>query len=60
MRCFMATIRRLRVKWQAQVRRKGLPPKAKSFVSKVDAEKWARGLEAELDRAGVLPVARLS
>lgn len=40
----MATIRRLRGKWQAQVRRKGLPRKAKSLVSKVDAEKWARGL----------------
>jgi len=56
----MASIRRLRGKWQAQVRRKGLPPKAKSFVSKVDAEKWARGLEADLDRAGVLPDTRLA
>jgi integrase len=56
----MATIRRLRGKWQAQVRRKGLPPKAKSFTSKADAEKWARGLEAELDRSGVLPDTRLA
>jgi hypothetical protein len=56
----MATIRRLRGKWQAQARRKGLPPKAKSFVSKVDAEKWAYSLEAELDRAGVLPDTRLA
>ncbi|MDN2580881.1 hypothetical protein [Aquibium sp. ELW1220] len=56
----MATIRRLRGKWQAQVRRKGLPPKAKSFVSKVDAEKWARNLEAELDRCGNLPDTRLA
>jgi integrase len=56
----MATIRRLRGKWQAQVRRRGVAPKAKSFDSKVDAEKWARGLEAELDRAGVLPDTRLA
>jgi integrase len=56
----MATIRRLRGKWQAQVRRKGLPPKAKSFTSKADAEKWARGLEAELDRSGVLPDTRVA
>lgn len=56
----MATIRRLRGKWQTQVRRKGLPPKAKSFASKVDAEKWAHSLEAEIDRAGVLPDTRLA
>lgn len=56
----MATIRRLRGKWQAQVRRKGIPPKAKSFASKADAEKWARSLEAELDRCGTLPDTRLT
>src|SRR5690606_27993080 len=59
-RCFMATIRRLRGRWQAQVRRKGLPPRAKSFDSKIDAEKWARNLEAELDRCGSLPDTRLA
>lgn len=48
----MATIRRLRGRWQAQVRRKGLAPRAKSFDAKADAEKWARNLEAELDRCG--------
>ncbi|HEY4344308.1 MAG TPA: site-specific integrase, partial [Parvibaculum sp.] len=46
----MATIRKLRGRWQAQVRRKGLQPRAKSFDSKSDAEQWARGLEAEVDR----------
>jgi len=56
----MATIRRLRGRWQAQVRRKGLPPRAKSFDSKIDAEKWARNLEAELDRCGSLPDTRLA
>ncbi|RWE68083.1 site-specific integrase [Mesorhizobium sp.] len=56
----MATIRRLRGRWQAQVRRKGLPPRAKSFDQKSDAEKWARHLEAELDRCGNLPDTRLA
>lgn len=56
----MATIRRLRGRWQAQVRRKGLAPRAKSFDTKIDAEKWARNLEAELDRSGSLPDTRLA
>lgn len=56
----MATIRRLRGRWQAQVRRKGIPPRAKSFDVKADAEKWARSLEAELDRCGNLPDTRLA
>ena len=50
----MATIRKLRGRWQAMVRRKGLQPRAKSFDSKADAEKWARTLESDLDRIGVL------
>jgi integrase len=56
----MATIRRLRGRWQAQVRRKGIPPRAKSFDAKSDAEKWARNLETELDRCGNLPDTRLA
>jgi len=56
----MATIRRLRGRWQAQVRRKGIPPRAESFDAKADAEKWARNLEAELDRCGNLPDTRLA
>jgi hypothetical protein len=42
----MATIRKLRGRWQAQVRRRGMKPRAKSFDSKSDAEKWARNLES--------------
>jgi integrase len=56
----MATIRKLRGKWQAQVRRKGMAPRAKSFAFKQDAERWARDLEAQLDRAGALPDTRLA
>ncbi len=56
----MATIRKLRGRWQGQVRRKGMKPRAKSFDSKSEAEKWARNLEAELDRCGSMPDARLA
>ena len=51
----MATIRKLRGRWQAAVRRKGMQPRSKSFDAKSDAERWARSLEAELDRNGALP-----
>lgn len=51
----MATIRKLRGRWQAQVRRRGMKPRAKSFDSKTDAEKWARDLETQVDRFGTAP-----
>jgi integrase len=54
----MATIRKLRGRWQASVRRKGMAPRAKSFDSRADAERWARSLEAEVDRCGALPDTR--
>mgnify|MGYP000600760292 FL=1 len=51
----MATIRKLRGRWQAQVRRRGMKQRAKSFESKADAEKWARELESQVDRFGAAP-----
>ncbi|GEP07526.1 integrase [Methylobacterium oxalidis] len=54
----MATIRKLRGRWQAAVRRKGAQPRSKSFDTRADAERWARSLEAELDRNGALPDTR--
>jgi integrase len=36
--------------WQAIVRRKGYPSQTKTFRTKKDAEAWARGVEAEMDR----------
>jgi integrase len=54
----MATIRKLRGRWQAMVRRKGMAPRCKSFDSKTDAERWARSLESEIDRCGALPDTR--
>jgi integrase len=56
----MATIRKLRGRWQAQVRRRGMAPRAKSFDAKADAERWARALEAQVDRCGALPDTRLA
>lgn len=56
----MATIRKLRGRWQAQVRRRGMAPRAKSFDQKTDAEKWARSLESELDRCGSMPDTRVA
>jgi integrase len=51
----MATIRKLRGRWQAQVRRRGTKPRAKSFDTRTEAEAWARALEAEVDKHGLAP-----
>jgi len=56
----MAKIRKLRGRWQAMIRRKGMAPRAKSFDNKSDAERWARYLESELDRCGSLPNSRVA
>ena len=42
------------------VRRKGMAPRAKSFDNKSDAERWARSLEAEVDRCGTVPDSRVA
>ncbi len=47
----MATLRKRNGKWQVQVRRTGHAPRAQSFMSKADAQQWARQVEAELDRS---------
>src|SRR5215203_1512937 len=56
----MATIRKLRGRWQAQVRRKGMAPRAKSFETRSDADRWARHLEVQIDKAGALPDTRVA
>jgi pimeloyl-ACP methyl ester carboxylesterase len=50
----------LRGRWQAQVRRGGVPQRAKSFDKRSDAERWARELEAEADRSGWVVDMRLA
>ena len=36
--------------WQAQVRRRGIKPVTKTFKTKLEASRWARLLESEIDR----------
>ncbi|MDN3721505.1 tyrosine-type recombinase/integrase [Roseibium salinum] len=49
----MASLRKRNGKWQAQVRRAGLKPRAQSFISKADAQRWIRQTEQELDRTAL-------
>lgn len=50
----MASILQVKGRWRAQVRRKGWPVYTKTFTTRAAAEKWARTIEADIDR-GVLP-----
>lgn len=46
----MASIRkRGNLQWEARVRREGHPIQCKTFDTKLDAEKWARMIEKEMD-----------
>ncbi|MCV3766180.1 tyrosine-type recombinase/integrase [Rhizobium sp. TRM95796] len=55
----MASIRKLRGRWQAQVRRRGTKPRCKSFDTRQEAERWARELEAQVDKFGAAPDTRI-
>ena len=46
----MASLRQHGKGWQARIRRQGYPDITKSFQTRQDAERWARALEAELDK----------
>ena len=46
----MASFRYRSNQWQARVRRKGYPDETKSFAIRQDAEKWARSIEADIDK----------
>ncbi len=46
----MASIRARSNKWQARIIRKGHPTIARTFLTRQDAEKWARSIEIEIDR----------
>ena len=52
----MGSIRKRNGKFQAQVRREGVPDLSKTFTSRKDATVWVRGLEARID-AGETTVA---
>lgn len=53
----MATIRKRSDRWNVQIRRKGSPALSRSFLTKADAQAWARQIESEADRRG-LPASR--
>jgi integrase len=46
----MASYRQRNGKWQARILRDGYPAQTKTFSTKVDAEKWARAVEADIDK----------
>jgi integrase len=46
----MASLRFRQGVWQARISRRGFAPQVRSFASKLDAERWARSLEAAMDR----------
>jgi len=46
----MATFRFRANRWQARVRRKGTPEQTKSFLTRHDAERWARSVEVQIDK----------
>ena len=48
----MATIKkRENGKWQAKIRRKGYLSQSKTFAKKIEATKWAREVESEIDKS---------
>ncbi len=46
----MASFRLRGTRWQARVQRNGFPPEVQTFVTRQDAEKWARSIEVDMDR----------
>jgi integrase len=46
----MASIRKRKGKYQAQIRRSGFLPISRTFLSKADAQTWVRQIESSLDR----------
>jgi integrase len=50
----MASIRKRGDKWQVQIRRQGMLPVSRTFSLRDDARRWARQIESEADRHGVI------
>jgi hypothetical protein len=47
----MASIRkRGAYQWEVRIHRRGHPTTCKTFEARADAERWAREIEAEMDR----------
>jgi len=50
----MASIRKRGNNWQVRVNRKGYPAETKTFSLKVNAERWARLLESDMDKGSYI------
>lgn len=50
----MASIIQVGGKWRALIRRKGHPSYCQTFPTKAQAQAWARGIEADIDRGQAL------
>ncbi|MHB1174817.1 MAG: hypothetical protein ACYCZJ_06820 [Sulfuriferula sp.] len=46
----MATLEKRGDYWRAKIRRKGFPIQSRSFDTKIQAEKWARDIENDMDK----------
>ena len=46
----MATLEKRGDFWRVKIRRKGYPVQTRSFDTKVQAERWARDIESEMDK----------
>lgn len=46
----MASIRKRGNTWQARIRRSDYPDEVKTFLTKTDAERWARSVESDMER----------
>lgn len=46
----MATIRKRGNRWQVRIQRRDYSEQSRSFLNKVDADRWARTVESEMDR----------
>ncbi len=49
----MATVRKFRNKWRAEIRRQGHKPMSKMFTTKGAASKWARETETALEKGDI-------
>ena len=49
----MASIRKRRGKYQVRIHRKDFPTLSKTFLTRIDAQRWGREMEIQLERDGV-------
>ena len=52
----MASFRQRGSKWQARVIRDGYPTQTRTFLTRLEAEKWARAVESEIDKGQFVSV----